>query len=332
MNELSKTMTAIRISEPGGPDVLQSSVRPVPHPSHGEVLIKVKAAGLNGADLSQRRGRYGGGKAPEVLGLEVAGTITKVGSGVTEWREGDTVCALLNNGGYAEYAIAPAAQCLPIPRGMDLVNAAGLPEACVTVWLNVFELGGLKPGERLLVHGGASGIGSIAIQLARALGAQVYATAGSPEKCARCVELGAHLAINYKTEDFVEVVKRETAGAGVDVILEMVGGDYLPRGLDALASGGRQVIIAMRKGSKVEFDFAQVQAKGAILTGSRLGPRSPCEKARLVAIVRRAVWPLIEEGRVKPIIDRVFPLSEAANSHAYMETGKHVGKILLACE
>jgi NADPH:quinone reductase-like Zn-dependent oxidoreductase len=215
---------------------------------------------------------------------------------------------------------------------MDLVNAAGLPEACVTVWLNVFELGGLKPGERLLVHGGASGIGSIAIQLARALGAQVYATAGSPEKCARCVELGAHLAINYKTEDFVEVVKRETSGAGVDVILEMVGGDYLPRGLDALASGGRQVIIAMRKGSKVEFDFAQVQAKGAILTGSRLGPRSPYEKARLIATVRRAIWPLIEEGRVKPIIDRAFPLSEAANAHAYMETGKHIGKILLACE
>ena len=324
------TMNAVIATAPGGPEALIQVLRPVPRPTHGEVLIKVAAAGLNGADLLQRLGRYSMPPgAPDVLGLEAAGEIVTVGEGVTQWEVGEPVCALLIGGGYADYVAVPAVQCLPVPRGLTAIEAAALPEVAITVWLNVFELAALAPGERLLVHGGASGIGTMAIQLARALGSRVYATAGSAEKCARCVALGAARAIDYKREDFVAVIAQETGGAGVDVILEMVGGDYLPRDMRALAEGGRIAIIALKQGSKIEFEFSAIQAKEATITGSRLRPRPIAEKGRLVAAVRRAVWPLIEERRVKPIIDRTFPLAEAAKAHAYMETGVHIGKILL---
>jgi NADPH2:quinone reductase len=330
MSDLPSTMMAIVAPTPGGPEALAKVERPVPRPGHGEVLLKVAAAGLNGADLSQRRGRYDMPPgATDILGLEAAGTVAAVGDGVTQWKPGDQVCALLIGGGYAEYVVVPAVQCLPVPRGVSLVEAAALPEVSITVWLNVFELAALRPGERLLVHGGASGIGSMAIQLARALGSQVYATAGSPAKCAHCEALGAARAIDYKREDFVTVIQQETAGAGVDVILEMIGGDYLQRGMSVLAFGGRLAIIALKNGSKMEFDFSVFQRKDAKMMGSRLRPRPIAEKARLVAAVRKAVWPLIEEGRVKPIVDRTFPLAAASQAHAYMESGAHIGKILL---
>jgi len=324
------TMTAIVAPVPGGPEALAAVERPVPRPGHGEVLIKIAAAGLNGADLTQRRGRYEMPPgATDILGLECAGEIVAVGEGVTPWKPGDQVCALLVGGGYADYAVAPATQCLPVPRGLSTVEAAAFPEVACTVWLNVVELAGLRPGERLLVHGGASGIGTFAIQLARALGARVFATAGTPEKCARCEALGATRAINYRSEDFVAVIGKETAGAGVDVILEMIGGDYLARDAAAAATGGRIAIIALKQGAKMEFDFSVFQRKELKMLGSRLRPRPLLEKARLIAAVRRAVWPLIEDGRIKPVIDRTFPLREVAQAHAYMESGQHVGKILL---
>jgi NADPH2:quinone reductase len=333
VNAVPKSMTAIVAPVPGGPEALQAVERPVPRPSHGEVLIKVAAAGLNGADLSQRLGRYDMPPgAPDILGLEASGEIVAVGDGVTQWTPGDQVCALLIGGGYAEYVAVPAVQCLPVPRGLTLVEAAALPEVAITVWLNVFEIAQLRPGERLLVHGGASGIGTMAVQLAHALGSRVYATAGSAEKCRRCEALGAVRAIDYRREDFVAVIGRETGGAGVDVILEMVGGEYLQRGFAALAVGGRMAIIALKQGSKVEFDFSVFQRKEVKLMGSRLRPRPVAEKGRLVAAVRKAVWPLIEEGRVKPVIDRTFALAEAARAHAYMESGGHVGKILLTVD
>jgi NADPH2:quinone reductase len=330
MSDLPSTMTAIVVPKPGGPEALTRVERPVPQPAHGEVLIRVAAAGLNGADLSQRLGRYDVPPgASDILGLEASGTIVAVGGGVTQWKPGDQVCALLIGGGYAQYVNVPAVQCLPVPRGVSLVEAAALPEVAITVWLNVFELAALRPGERLLVHGGASGIGTMAIQLARALGSQVYATAGSPEKCARCTSLGASRAIDYKREDFVAVIQQETGGAGVDVILEMVGGDYLQRGMSVLAFGGRLAIIALKNGSKMEFDFSIFQRKDAKMLGSRLRPRPIPEKARLVAAVRKAVWPLIEDGRVKPIVDRTFAFADVVQAHAHMESGAHIGKVLL---
>ncbi len=330
MPDLPPTMTAVIAPTPGGPDALTRVERPVPGPGHGEVLIKVAAAGLNGADLTQRLGRYEMPPgATDILGLEASGTIAALGDGVTQWKVGDEVCALLIGGGYAEYVAAPAVQCLPVPRGVPLMAAAGLPEVAITVWLNVFELAALKPGERLLVHGGASGIGTMAIQLARALGARPYATAGSAEKCARCVALGAVRAIDYRREDFVAVIAQETGGVGVDVILEMVGGDYLERDMTALAFGGRIAIIALKNGSKPAFDFSAFQRKDARMMGSRLRPRPILEKARLVAAVRKAVWPLIEDGRVKPVIDRTFRFEDVAQAQAYLESGVHVGKVLL---
>ena len=330
MADLPRTMNAIVAPTPGGPDALKIVERPVLQPGHGEVLIKVAAAGLNGADLTQRMGRYEMPPgATDILGLEASGTIVALGDGVTDRKVGDEVCALLIGGGYAEYVAAPAVQCLPVPRGVKRVEAAGLPEVAITVWLNVFELAALAPGERLLVHGGASGIGTMAIQLARALGARAYATAGSPEKCARCTALGAVRAIDYRREDFVAVIAQETGGAGVDVILEMVGGDYLARDMAALAFGGRVAIIALKQGAKPAFDFSVFQRKDARMMGSRLRPRPIDEKARLVAAVRKAVWPLIEDGRVKPVIDRAFAFKDVAQAHAYMESGVHVGKILL---
>jgi putative PIG3 family NAD(P)H quinone oxidoreductase len=330
MSELPRTMTAIVAPTPGGPEALLKVERPVPRPGHGEVLIKIAAAGLNGADLTQRMGRYEMPPgATDILGLEASGTIVALGDGVTQWKAGDEVCALLIGGGYADYVAAPAVQCLPVPRGVTLVEAAGLPEVVITVWLNVFELAALRPGERILVHGGASGIGTMAIQLAHALGSRAYATAGSPQKCSRCESLGAVRAIDYRREDFVAVIAQETGGAGVDVILEMVGGDYLARDMTALAFGGRVAIIALKNGSKPAFDFSIFQRKDARMMGSRLRPRSITEKARLVAAVRKAVWPLIEDRKVKPVIDKTFAFKDVAQAHAYMESGAHVGKVLL---
>jgi len=327
---LPSAMIAIVAEQPGGPEVLQAVTRPVPRPGHGEVLIRVAAAGLNGADLSQRQGRYAMVPGtPDILGLEASGEIVGSGAGVGEWRIGDQVCALLLGGGYAEYCTAPAGHCLPVPRGLGMVDAGGLPEVAMTVWSNVFEIGALKPGERLLVHGGASGIGTLAIQLAHQLGAMAFATAGSAEKCRRCEELGALRAIDYKREDFVAAIEEATSGRGVDVVLDMVGGDYLQRDLSILAPGGRLVMIASKRGSKVELDCAVIQAKAICLTGSRLRPRTEAEKARLASAVRKAVWPLIESGRVKPVIDSTFPLAEARRAHERLESGRHIGKVLL---
>lgn len=325
-----ETMTVIVIDRPGGPEVLRPEARPVPRPGRGEVLIRIAAAGLNGADLSQRQGRYPvPAGATDLLGLEAAGEIVAVGAEVAEWRVGDEVCVLLNGGGYAEYCAAPAAHCLPIPRGLSLVEAAALPEVVMTVWLNVFEIGRLAPGEVLLVHGGSSGIGTTAIQLAHALGSRVMATAGSTEKCRRCAELGAVRAINYREEDFVAAAREVTQGAGVDVILDMVGGSYLQRNLAALGWQGRLVMIAFKSGVKIEVDFSPIQARQLTITGSRLRPRPHQEKARLAAAVRKAVWPLIEAGHLRPVIDSTFPLREAAAAHERMQASRHIGKILL---
>lgn len=322
--------TAMRAVIADGAGGLRVAERPLPLPSHGEVLIRIAAAGLNGADLSQRQGRYRMPPgAPDVLGLEAAGEIVALGDGVGQWKIGDKVCALLIGGGYADYCVAPAGQCLPVPNGLTPVEAAALPECVITVWLNVFELGALGPGDRLLVHGGSSGIGTTAIQLARALGARVYTTAGSHEKCRRCESLGAHLAIDYKREDFVAAIERAAGPMSIDVVLDMVGGDYVMKDARLLAPGGRLVMIAAKKGSKIDFDYQALTEKDARLTGSRLRPRPVAEKSRLAAAVKKAVWPLIEEGRFRPVIDSTFPLTEAASAHAHMEEGVHIGKILL---
>ena len=326
----AQTMKAVIVETPGGPEALRIVERPIPQPERGEVLIKIAAAGLNGADVGQRLGRYRMPPgATDVFGLEAAGEIVDVGAGVSGWRAGDKVAALLIGGGYAEYCAVPAVQCLPAPKRLSLVDAAALPECAMTVWSNVFELGRLKPGDRFLVHGGASGIGTTAIQLAHALGSTVYATAGTPEKCRRCESLGARRAIDYRSEDFVAVINDETKGAGVDVVLDMVGGDYLNRDLSILAEGGRLVMIAFKLGSKVPLDCTLVQDRMAIVTGSRLRPRPIEEKGRLTAAVRKAVWPLIEEGRFTPVIDSTFPLAEVARAHQRLESGAHVGKVLL---
>ncbi|HUB97072.1 MAG TPA: NAD(P)H-quinone oxidoreductase [Stellaceae bacterium] len=326
----AQTMKAVIVEKPGGPEALTLVDRPIPQPDRGEVLIKIAAAGLNGADLGQRMGRYRmPPNATDIFGLEAAGEVVDIGAGVSEWRVGDKVAALLIGGGYAEYCAVPAVQCLPAPRRLSLVEAAALPECAMTVWSNVFELGALKPGDRLLVHGGASGIGTTAIQLAHALGATVFATAGTAEKCRRCESLGARRAINYRDDNFVAVINDETKGAGVDVILDMVGGDYLNRDLTILAEGGRLVMIAFKLGGKVPLDCTLVQDRMAIVTGSRLRPRPVAEKGRLTAAVRKAVWPLIEDGRFTPVIDSTFPFTEVARAHERLESGAHVGKVLL---
>ncbi|HEV8013897.1 MAG TPA: NAD(P)H-quinone oxidoreductase [Stellaceae bacterium] len=303
--------------------------RPVPTPGHGEVVIKVAAAGINGADLSQARGRYPVPPgATDILGLEASGEITALGAGVTQWQIGDQVCALLVGGGYAEYVAVPAVQCLAVPKGLSVIEAAALPECVITVWLNVFDLGGLKPGDRLLVHGGSSGIGTTAIQIARALGSAVVITAGSAEKCRRCTELGANLAIDYNSQDYVEQIEAAFGKRSVDVALNMVGGDYVMRDIRLLTQGGRLVMIAARKGSKIEFDYQALTEKDGRMTGSRLRPRPIPEKGRLVAAVRKAVWPLIAEGKFKPVIDKTYPLDQFEAAHAHM-AGSHIGKILL---
>ena len=323
-------MHHIAMEAPGGPEVLVLATGPVPRPATGEVLIRVAAAGINRPDILQRTGNYPPppGASP-ILGLEVSGTVVALGAEVTGWHEGDAVCALVAGGGYAEYCVAPAPQCLPVPKGVALVDAAGLPETFFTVWTNVFDRGRLAAGERFLVHGGSSGIGTTAIQLARAFGARVFATAGSPEKCAVCRDLGAERAIDYRQEDFVAILKEATQGRGVDVILDMVGGPYVEKNLRSLALEGRLVQIAFLQGSKVTLDLAHLMVRRQTITGSTLRPRPVADKAAIARNLRDKVWPLIEAGKVRPVIDRIFPLAEAAAAHRLMESSAHIGKILL---
>ncbi|HEY7442836.1 MAG TPA: NAD(P)H-quinone oxidoreductase [Vicinamibacterales bacterium] len=323
-------MTVVEITRPGPPDVLVRATRPTPSPAAGEVLIKVAAAGVNRPDVLQRQGNYPPPPGvSDIPGLEVAGTIVAVGSGVPHWKIGDEVCALLAGGGYAEYAAAPAPQCLPVPRGLDLVAAAALPETCFTVWTNVFERGRLVAGETILVHGGSSGIGTTAIQMAKAFGARVLVTAGSAEKCSACERLGAERAINYRTEDFGKVAQEVTGGRGVDVILDMVGGDYFPRNLEVLAMEGRLVQIALLRGANSEIPLWRVMQRRLTITGSTLRPRSIAEKGAIAASVQRAVWPLVEQGRIRPVIHQTYALDQAAEAHRVMETSEHIGKLVL---
>jgi NADPH2:quinone reductase len=327
---IPESMQVVEITAPGGPEVLKPARRAVPEPKAGEVLVAVAAAGVNRPDCLQRGGSYAPPPgASDLPGLEIAGTVVKVGEGVTQWREGDQVCALTPGGGYAQYCVTPAGHCLPIPRGWSLTEAAGLPETCFTVWINVFERGQLKPGETLLVQGGSSGIGITAIQLAHALGSRVFATAGNAQKCEACVTLGAERAINYRSEDFVEVVRGLTNGQGVDVILDMVGGDYVAREIAALREDGRLSIIALLGGSKAQIDLNQVLRKRLTMTASTLRPRSVEFKTGIANALRRHVWPVIEAGRFKPVVFRTFPLERAAEAHALMESDVHIGKIIL---
>lgn len=323
-------MTAIEIVRPGPPDVLVPGTRPVPVPAAGEVLIDVGAAGVNRPDVMQREGNYPVPPgASDIPGLEIAGTVVALGPDVTEWQIGDRVCALVAGGGYAEYAMAPAPQCLPIPEGLDVTSAGAMPETFFTVWSNVFDRGRLTAGETLLVHGGSSGIGTTAIQMARALDARVLVTAGSPEKCAACEKLGAERAINYRTEDFVEVVRDATGGRGVDVVLDMVGGDYAPRNIECLAVDGRLVQIALLGGAKAQISLWRVMQRRLTITGSTLRPRPVADKAAIARQLRKIVWPLVEQGRIKPVIHATFPLASAADAHRLMGAGTHIGKIVL---
>lgn len=324
---MNHDMRVTEISGPGGPEVLVPATRPMPSPGHGQVLIRVAFAGVNRPDALQRAGSYAPPPgASDLPGLEAAGEVAAVGPDVSAWRVGDPVCALVPGGGYAEYVVTPAAQCLPVPSGMGLREAACLPETFFTVWTNVFERGGLTAGERFLVHGGSSGIGTTAIQLAHVMGARVFATAGSAEKCTACLSLGAERAINYRDEDFCQVM-RDAGGA--DLILDMVGGDYLPRNIKALADDGRLVQIAFLQGPKVAVNFAQVMMRRLTITGSTLRPQSDIAKARIAQGLRRVVWPLLEAGRIAPVMDQEFPLAEAAAAHARMESSAHIGKIVL---
>jgi len=325
---IPETMAAIEITEPGGPDVLKPATVPVPEPGPGEVLIRVEAAGVNRPDVVQREGLYPAPKGASPLpGLEVAGTVAALGPDVTNLASGTPVTALLAGGGYAEFATAPAVQCLPVPQGLTMDEAAALPETFFTVWSNVFDRAGLKAGEVFLVHGGTSGIGTTAIQLAKAFGAAVFATAGTAEKCARCAELGAR-AINYREEDFVEILKAETP-AGANVILDMVGGDYVQRDISASAPDGRIVFIAFLAGARMEVNLMPVMLKRLTLTGSTLRARETAFKGAIATALREKVWPLIEAGRIKPVIDSIFPLADAAKAHALMESSGHMGKIVL---
>jgi putative PIG3 family NAD(P)H quinone oxidoreductase len=331
MNDaLPETMTAIEIREPGGPEVLTPVTRPLPRPAAGEVLIAVAAAGVNRPDMLQRAGSYPPPPgASDIPGLEVAGTIVALGEGVSDWRSGDQVTALVAGGGYAQYCSAPAPQCLPPPKGLSLAEAAALPETFFTVWTNLFDRLDLKAGEAFLVHGGSSGIGTTAIQLAKAFGAEVYATAGSPEKCRACEDLGAKRAINYRAEDFVAVTKEETGGRGLDVVLDMVGGDYIQRNIKALAPDGRLGYIAFLGGSKAEVDFAPMMLKRITISGSTLRARSVDFKGAIARNLKEKVWPLIESGQVRPVMAESFALERAADAHALMETSRHIGKIVL---
>lgn len=324
---LPEMMRAVEISEPGGPDVLRLVERAMPKPEHGQILIEVAYAGVNRPDALQRAGAYAPPPgASDLPGLEAAGKVVALGDGVTERKLGDEVCALLPGGGYASHVVTAADHALRIPKGMGLKEAACLPETYFTVWTNVFMRGGLKGGERFLVHGGTSGIGTTAIQLANVMGARVFATAGSNEKCKVCKDLGAERAINYRDEDFVEVLKAE---GGADLILDMVGGDYLPRNVKALADDGRLVQIAFLQGPKVELNFAEVMMRRLTITGSTLRPQSNLAKARIAEALAEVVWPLLDAGRVAPVMDSEFDLADAGKAHARMEAGGHVGKIVL---
>ncbi|MBI4475810.1 MAG: NAD(P)H-quinone oxidoreductase [Acidobacteria bacterium] len=335
-------MVAIEITHAGPPDVLVPTERPKPEPGPDEVLIEVAAAGVNRPDLMQRQGKYPPPPGvSDIPGLEVSGIVVAVGpwntptnspdarASACSWRAGDRVCALVSGGGYAEYCAVPAAQCLPIPAGVDLIAAAGIPETFFTVWTNVFERGRLTRGETLLVHGGASGIGTTAIQLGKALGGRVFATAGTPEKCAACERLGAERGINYRSEDFVAVVRDLTGGRGVDVILDMVGGDYTPRNLDLLAVEGRLVQIAHLQSPKVTLNLIPLLQRRLTMTGSTLRPRTVAQKAAIARALHQHVWPLLESGAVRPIVHRTFPLERAADAHRMLEAGEHIGKIIL---
>ncbi|MDO6456818.1 NAD(P)H-quinone oxidoreductase [Celeribacter halophilus] len=324
---MPETMRAVEISKAGGPDVLTPCTRPVPHPGADEIVIKLAYAGVNRPDALQRAGLYNPPPgASDLPGLEGAGEVVAVGAAVSDWSVGDQVCALLPGGGYAEYVSCPAAHALPVPKGMSMKEAACLPETFFTVWSNVFMRGGLQAGERFLVHGGSSGIGTTAIQLARAFGARVFATAGSDEKCKACTGLGAERAINYREEDFVEVAKSE---GGMNLILDMVGGSYIPRNIKALAMEGRLVNIAFLQGSKAEVNFAQIMLRRLTLTGSTLRPQSDEVKAGIGRALLTKVWPLIEAGQVGPVMDSTYALEDAAQAHAHMESGAHIGKIVL---
>ena len=328
---MQRRMRHIAMVGTGGPEVLTLAEAPVPEPGPGEVLIEVHAAGVNRPDIAQREGRYPPppGASP-ILGLEVAGVIAALGPSVEGWRVGDRVCALVNGGGYAEFVTVPAPQCLPIPAGYDFIRAAAIPETFFTVWANLFERGKLARGETALIHGGTSGIGTTAIQLAHEFGATIYATAGSPEKCLACLRLGAAAAIDYRAQDFVEEIKRLTDGRGVDVILDMVGGDYIPRNIRCLALDGRLVMIAFLRGSKVaEIDFLPVMTRRLTITGSTMRPRTTAQKGAIAEALLRQVWPVLEAGRCGPVIHTVFPLAEAAEAHRLMESGQHIGKIVL---
>ena len=323
-------MIAIEIPQPGGPEVLVPVERPVPAIGPGDVLVKVGAAGVNRPDVLQRQGRYPPPPGiTDIPGLEVAGTIEAVGSSVTSWQPGDRVCALVSGGGYAEFCAVPAPQCLPAPRGMDVTHAAAIPETTFTVWTNVFERGRLTKGETILIHGGSSGIGTTAIQLAHAAGAHVYATAGSGEKCAACESLGAQKAINYRQTDFVAAIKDLTNGRGVDVVLDMVAGDYVQRNIEVLAMNGRLVMIGRQGGVKSEIDVMPILRKRLVLTGSTLRTRSVEEKGALAQSVYQHVWPLFESGAVRVIVHQTFPLPHAAEAHRLMESSAHIGKIML---
>jgi len=330
MSKIPESMQFIDIAEPGGPEVLQLASGPVPQAGPGTVLIRVSAAGVNRPDVAQRQGLYPvpPGASP-IPGLEVCGEVVACGEGAAKFRKGEQVCALVNGGAYAEFVAAPEGQCLPVPSGLSAIEAAALPETFFTVWTNVFDRGALKPGESFLVHGGSSGIGTTAIQLAKARGARVFTTAGSSEKCVACEGLGADLAVNYREQDFVDVIKKATDGRGVDVILDMVGGDYVARNVDLAALNGRIVIIATLGGRTADLKLLPILMKCLILTGSVLRPRSDAEKAAIAASLYEHVWPLIEAGKVKPVIHSVFPLAEAAKAHALMESSEHIGKIVL---
>jgi NADPH:quinone reductase len=324
------TMRQIEIERPGGPEVLKVAEAPIPAPGEGEVLIKVQAAGVNRADVSQRMGHYRlAPGTPSILGLEVAGTIAALGEGASQWKTGDPVCALITGGGYAEYAVAPAVQCLPVPAGWSVVEAACLPETFFTVWLDVFELAGLQPGETLLVHGGSSGIGITAIQLARAFGSRVFVTARSEKKCEACRQLGAEAAINYLSADFEASIRDLTSGRGVDVILDMVGGSYMMRNLRSLAPRGRLVFINFMESKDAGVDISLIIGRQLTITGSGLRPQTVERKAEIAGQLRTRVWPLLEAGKIKPVIDSLYRLADVADAHRRMESSEHIGKIVL---
>lgn len=330
MTSIPLQMTAIAIRTPGGPEVLTPEPRPVPTPGAGEILVKVAAAGVNRPDVMQRMGQYPPPPgAPDIPGLEIAGEVVACGAGGTRWKEGDKVMALVVGGGYAEYCLAHESHALPVPSGLSLIEAAAVPETFFTVWYNAFERGRLAAGETALIHGGTSGIGTTAIQLAKAFGARAIATAGTPEKCEACRKLGAEVAINYKTEDFVEATKRATGGRGADLVLDIIGGDYIERNYEAAAVEGRILQIAFQSSPRATVDFRRLMLKRLTHTGSTLRARAVADKAAIARAIEAKVLPLIAAGRVKPVIDSTFALREAAAAHARMDSSQHIGKIVL---